>query len=78
MASSTNALSYLDPSAYQSIAPSSTTSASASTAAGGGSGPGTGVSATDGNQGDGEPGRFPGLSQQFRGAGAATASSSKG
>src|ERR1700722_18235114 len=47
MASSTNALSYLDPSAYQNIVPSSTTSASAPTAAASGSGPAAGVSATD-------------------------------
>jgi hypothetical protein len=43
MASATNALSYLDPSAYQNIVPSSTTSASAASS----SVPSAGVSATD-------------------------------
>ena len=43
MASSINALSYLDPGAYQNIAPSS----SSGSAAGSGSGPAAGVSATD-------------------------------
>jgi len=46
MASSLNALSYLDPSAYQNTAPSSTTSAAAITGAGSASTPGAGVSAT--------------------------------
>jgi hypothetical protein len=46
MASSLNALSYLDPSAYQNIAPSSTTATAATTGAGNSSTPGAGVSAT--------------------------------
>jgi hypothetical protein len=46
MASSLNALSYLDPSAYQNVAPSSTTSAAAITGAASTSATGTGVSAT--------------------------------
>jgi hypothetical protein len=47
MSTSLNALSYLDPSAYQNIAPSSTTSAAAIGGAGTTtSTPGTGVSAT--------------------------------
>jgi hypothetical protein len=46
MASSLNALSYLDPSAYQNVAPSSTTSAADITGAGSSSAPGAGVSAT--------------------------------
>ena len=46
MASSLNALSYLDPSAYQNTAPSSTTSAAAIGGTVSTSAPGTGVSAT--------------------------------
>ena len=44
MASSTSALSYLDPGAYQNVAPSSGSIAAAATT---GSAPSTGVSATD-------------------------------
>jgi len=47
MAGSINALSYLDPSAYQNVAPSSTTSSAATIGAASASGPGAGVSATN-------------------------------